>query len=245
MAYHEQGNYDQLHHLFSTSTAAPLHEDTAIKSMPLTTSYHQVSNSSASCYIRTPNLKFRPACCDALHLDFWLGNDNLFVSTGSYSYNCEQKYQQYFPSVKSHSTVQFDHMEQMPNISRFLYSNWIATDVKQLNSHQLSASYHNGQHQHQRQLVLSDDSLEVTDRLSGFSTSVTLRWQLAQREWHLNANKLTSGQITVEISADLPIKNIKLAQGFMSRYYLQKEVIPVLEITLEHACVVKSKISWH
>jgi hypothetical protein len=93
--------------------------------------------------------------------------------------------------------------------------------------------------------VLSDDSLEVTDRLSGFSTSVTLRWQLAQREWHLNANTLTSGQITVEISADLPIKNIKLAQGFMSRYYLQKEVIPVLEITLEHACVVKSKISWH
>ncbi len=244
-AYHQQVDCGQLQALFPCTALASNQDSAQINNKALNTSYHQVSNSVASCFIRTPDLKFRPSACDALHVDFWLGEDNLLVGTGSYSYNCEPYYQHYFPSVKSHSTVQFDNTEQMPNISRFLYNNWINTEVVQLNNGQLSAKYNNGQHQHQRQLTLTENCLEITDTLSGFNSSAVLRWQLANKQWQLNGNTLSAEKITITVCASEAINNIALAQGLMSRYYLQKQQIPMLQVTLTKPCIVTTTINWH
>ncbi|MFT6300748.1 MAG: hypothetical protein ACJA2R_000765, partial [Saprospiraceae bacterium] len=89
--------------------------------------YAFIKVSKARCYIRYPVFKFRPSQCDVLHVDFWLDSKNILRDAGTYSYNCEKKWLDYFPSVTAHNTVQFDNAEQMPRLSRFLYSDWLKT----------------------------------------------------------------------------------------------------------------------
>ncbi|MEW6989873.1 heparinase II/III family protein [Colwelliaceae bacterium 6441] len=218
---------------------------TEFNTQPLQTSYQLVKNTQARCYLRTPNAQFRPACCDALHVDFWLGDDNIFLSTGSYSYNCEPALQAYFTSVSSHNTVQFDQQEQMPKLSRFLYNDWITSKVKNNPPNSLVAQYCNRQgHQHSRAIQLSTNSLQITDSLEGVKSSAILRWHLPHRPWQLKGNVITHEQFTIEISADNPITKIALVDGYQSRYYLKKDKIPVIEITLSQSGTVTTLLSW-
>jgi len=241
--YSKNHSYHQLTLLLPTKNITS--SETASVEHRLESSYHQLLNNESRCYIRTPNLKFRPACCDALHIDFWHNNTNILVSTGSYSYNCEAKYQEYFPSVRSHNTVQFDSNEQMPKLSRFLYSNWIKALVYQISPTQLAASYNNVyNHSHERKITLTPQSLEVIDTISGFNNSATIRWHLPNMSWQLNHNRLTAEQYTIEVNSRETIKNIALVDGLQSRYYLKKAIIPVLEITLTQASTISTKISW-
>ncbi len=242
--YPAQTNYQQLMTLFSLSQnnswSAP-----QLNKGELSSSYHSLSQQQVRGYIRTPNLKFRPATCDALHLDLWINKENLFVGTGSYSYNCEPNLQDYFTSVRSHNTVQFDQLEQMPRLSRFLFSNWIKTSVQRPSNSSLSAFYLNHyHHSHQRQVILSNHKVTITDTISGFSHSATLRWHLPQKQWHLNGNILTDNQFTITITSKQHIKKIALVDGFQSRYYLKKEQIPVLEITVCQPSTVTTLVSW-
>ncbi len=241
----EQCSYQQLCDLFPSSNTMSIDEVPCSHSSDLTTSYRLLSANSARCYLRTPNTRFRPAKCDALHIDFWLGDKNIFVGTGSYSYNCEQALQEYFPSVRAHNTVQFDQLEQMPKISRFLFAHWINTQVQQINGSSLVAAYSNKRkHSHQRKVTLSDASFEVVDTVTGFKNTATIRWHLADKSWQLCNNRLTSGNLTIDIFCEQPIAKIALVDGLQSRYYLKKDTISVLEVTVEQPCSVSTILSW-
>jgi len=74
---------------------------------------------AAMAMLRYPRFRFRPSQADALHLDLWLDGDNLLRDAGSYSYNTEPKWLNYFGGTASHNTVQFDERDQMPRLSRF------------------------------------------------------------------------------------------------------------------------------
>ena len=68
--------------------------------------------------------KHRPGHCDLLHVDLFHQGINVLRDAGSYSYNCESPWQEYFPSVAAHNTIQFDDHDQMPRLSRFLLGKW-------------------------------------------------------------------------------------------------------------------------
>ncbi|MCJ8319671.1 MAG: heparinase II/III family protein [Colwellia sp.] len=211
----------------------------------LNTSYQLIENDYARCYIRTPNTQFRPACCDALHLDVWIADENILVGTGSYSYNCESKLQAYFTSVSSHNTIQFDQHEQMPKLSQFLYNQWIDSEVTNKSKHHLCAQYVNDLgHSHKREIHLTKNNLHITDSIDGLKDKATLRWHLPNKDWQQSGNKISSGRFTIDISADTPIKKITIVEGYQSRYYLKRNKIPVLEITLAQAGKVYTLLSW-
>ncbi|MBA6263215.1 heparinase II/III family protein [Colwellia sp. Bg11-12] len=242
--------YDKSHPLNQLRILLPTNNKVHKSTVPsatnaLNTSYQLLQNEHARCYMRTPNTKFRPACCDALHLDVWIDDENILLGTGSYSYNCEPKLQAYFTSVRSHNTVQFDQHEQMPKLSRFLYNQWIDSEVTKKSEHHLCAQYANRLgHVHKREVYLLAKSLYITDSIDGVKDQATLRWHLPNKDWRQSGNKIISEQLTIEISADTSIKQIALVEGYQSIYYLKKNKIPVIEITLSQSGTVTTLLSW-
>ena len=71
--------------------------------------------------LRYPRFRFRPSQADVLHVDLWIGAENILRDAGSYSYNTEDRWLNYFSGTASHNTIQFDDRDQMPRHSRFLF----------------------------------------------------------------------------------------------------------------------------
>jgi hypothetical protein len=183
-----------------------------------------------------PRYRFRPSQADALHVDFWVDGQNLLRDGGTYSYNTDEKTEGYFTGTESHNSIEFDDRDQMPRVSRFLLGEWLkATDVRPPKEYdgelQCGAGYtdYRGA-SHTRVIVLSDKKLSVEDKVTGFNKKAVLRWRLEPGDWILEGNLLYSGTHCLTISADIPIDRISLAEGWESRYYFQKSIIPVLEI---------------
>ena len=51
--------------------------------------------------LRYPRFRYRPGHADALHLDLWLGDRNILRDGGTYSYNAERKWLNYFSVLKA------------------------------------------------------------------------------------------------------------------------------------------------
>lgn len=194
--------------------------------------------------LRYPRYRFRPGHCDALHLDLWHGTENVLRDGGTYSYNTEPSLEDYFPGTAAHNTVEFDGQDQMPRISRFLRGAWLqAHDVLpvQRDGERVAAgaAYRDWQGAtHNRRVEMDAAGLVVTDQVAGFSERAVLRWRLSPGEWHLEAAvggdssriRLVSEFYTLEVLSDVRVVRCELVEGWESRYYLQKTVLPVLEV---------------
>lgn len=225
----------------------PASEDVNKTEVPISLSsdFHILHNENWQLYLRTPTATFRPAQCDSLHLDAWCGNDNILLSTGSYSYNCEPKWQDYFPSVVAQNTVQLDQKEQMPRLSRFLFSNWIKTRVE-TDKNSIKAAYQNTLgHQHARRCAIEENKLMVIDEISGFDKQATLRWHLPQGNWQVSPSSIANKEWQLAFDANVEIKDIRLVEGWQSRYYLKKQPVSVVEVTIEHPGIITTIVSKH
>lgn len=200
---------------------------------------HVLRAGPAVAYLRYPRYKFRPGQADALHCDLWIGGTNILNDAGTYSYNVSDADTAYFNGAEGHNTISFDGRDQMPRLSRFLYGDWLkAEQVKTVHtaddgSVTAAAGYCDAfGARHNRSVLLSHDSVCVTDRLSGFFEKAVLHWRLAPNDWTLEGNVLRGMGITLTLSCSTPLEGIRLTQGEQSRYYLQKSSVPVLEATL-------------
>jgi len=206
---------------------------------------------NAMAMLRYPRFRFRPSQADALHLDFWRGARNLLRDAGTYSYNAEEPWLEYFPGTVSHNTIQFDDRDQMPRLSRFLFGDWLKTAALRPLLHDdfkttYGASYidlHRAYHR--RDVELRENRLVVRDQVGGFREKAVLRWRLEPGEWVLEdlAVRNKQGEI-LSIESDGVISDIRLIQGWESRYYLKKTVVPVLEIELHVPACIVSTYAW-
>lgn len=207
--------------------------------------YGLVRSEDAFCFIRVPKFRFRPGNADCLHLDFWLKGVNVFRDGGSFSYNTEPEWLNYFSGAASHNTIQFDDREQMPKISRFLFGRWLHYTHFDISDGNLAASYTDWLGaSHSRHVTLSKDQLKITDIVSGFSSKAVLRWRLANLDWQISENILKSENFTLQVTSDQNLKSIALAEGFESRYYGQKSSLPVLEVEVVGDAEIITTISW-
>ena len=213
--------------------------------------YAVLSNAHAKAVIRYPRFKFRPSQNDLLHLDFWLGHENLLRDAGSYSYNCDEPWQSYFPSVAAHNTIEFDEREQMPRISRFLLGAWPTTKFIQANSFEdestsFSCAYLDAWGaSHQREVLLSESLLTITDTVRGFNKIAVARYRLSpQRSWTIKGNEISDGEHLIRITADVPIAEMRLVTGWESRYYFKKTQLPVLEVELHQQGSLTMEYHW-
>ena len=200
---------------------------------------------------RYPRFRFRPGHADALHVDLWLGDQNILRDGGSFSYNTQEPWQTYFPGVRAHNTVQFDEREPMPRISRFLFGEWLKTSsFEPLEStsgiQRVMAGYldYLGA-SHKRRLILSRARLRIEDTVSGFSQKAVLRWRLQPGDWKLVGHVITLGGIRIELNADVPLRRLQLVEGWESRYYGQKTTLPVLEVEVDQATRLVTDITWN
>lgn len=219
--------------------------------------FAMVRRGNAMAMLRYPRFRFRPSQADALHLDLWLGADNLLRDAGTYSYNTEPQLLNYFGGTASHNTVQFDGRDQMPRLSRFLLGDWLKTERLQPlqeddQSTHFAAGYRDGQGaRHHRSVNLQDSALQVVDEVKGFANQAVLRWRLLPGDWHFESFPdgprliLNEGhQISLNVSAGVPITRCELVEGWESRHYLEKTQLPVLEVEIQQPGTLTTQLHW-
>jgi hypothetical protein len=191
--------------------------------------------------IRFPRFRFRPSHADLLHFDLWHDGVNVLRDGGSYSYNAENKWLNYFSGTASHNTVRFDRRDQMPRAGRFLFGAWpkgiFDNEVVQENDLlSWSASYRDFYGcRHKRIIKVKNNIWQIIDEIDGFENTALLRWRLAPDEWHLSGQKCCGNMADISVKSSVPITWCELVSGWESRCYMKMTELPVLEV------VVKSK----
>jgi len=184
---------------------------------------------------RIPNYRFRPGHADALHFDLWYKGRNILRDGGSYSYNCSEPWQSYFPGTKSHNTVEFDGRDQMPRISRFLWGSWTKGEtIEPLSERDGCLSWSGAYNdykgcRHQRTISVRGGCWHVSDVVSGVKKKAVLRWRLEPGPWTLKENVCRSKNVSIEIDSDNAALELRLTEGWESRYYMEKTKLQVLE----------------
>lgn len=214
-------------------------------------------NKKSMVMMRYPRFKFRPSHADALHVDLWVNNLNILRDGGTYSYNTDPKWMNYFSGTESHNTVQFDDIEQMPRISRFLFGDWLETtkieEIKEDGeSLRFGAGYKLGRKtKHFRRISLHANRLLVEDDVVCFQNKAVLRWRLVPGEWEIkevrNGFQATLGshlKLSIHVSSNHPLVRGELVQGWESLHYLEKRQIPVFEIETNSAGSIKTIVDW-
>ena len=205
--------------------------------------------SDAWCCLRVPRFKFRPGQGDIFHLDLWVNGQNVLRDTGSFSYNTEQKWLDYFNGSEGHNSIQFDKQQPMPKVSRFLYGAWPEFSefeiTQEKHMQRLVSAYKNWRKvRHCRELELQPGQLKVIDSVAGFSEVATLRWHLMPSDWQLEDNTLKTNGIQIEICSSVPLSRLTLVKGYESRYYGEKQAIPVLEVDVTQDAQITTIIRW-
>lgn len=204
----------------------------------------------AKAVLRYARFRFRPSHADVMHVDLWLAGENLLRDAGSFSYNTDAKWQEYFPSTASHNTVQFDGRNQMPRLSRFLLGDWLTTSVLEpvksadgVNT--VAAAYKDAKEAyHKRALTLTKNKLRVVDDIEGFESSAVLRWRLTPGTWQVDGQSISNGKHSLTVSANVAISRFAIVEGWESRFYLHKEPVPVLEVEVQQAGQLVTEYSW-
>ena len=199
----------------------------------------QSRTNDLSLFVRYPRFRFRPSHADALHLDLWWKGLNVVRDGGTFSYNTESRWLNYFPGTESHSTIQFDDRDQMPRISRFLFGNWLKSDfvesIRFEHTHQIWAAQYTDSFgaTHKRAVRLEKNRVVVTDSVHGFKSKAVLRWRLCLGQWQIKANQVFLKGITLSITVDGKPANMQMIEGYESRYYNKMTSLPVLEVEVK------------
>lgn len=186
--------------------------------------------------VRFARFRFRPSHADCLHFDLWHRGQNILRDGGTFSYNTEPRWLEYFSGTESHNTVQFDGRNQMPRIGRFLFGKWLRMDecsgIRQEGSSlSWSGAYTDGQGAgHRRTVSVSGNTWRVIDEIGGFRDKAVLRWRLIPAKWTIFGNTCESALARLRISTTAPLQRLELTVGWESLYYQQKTELPVLEI---------------
>ena len=200
-------------------------------------------------FVRYPVYRFRPGHADALHVDLWYEGINIIRDAGTYSYNSEEKWMNYFSGTQAHSTVEFDGCDQMERVSRFLFANWLKVNhvsmIQRTTTDGItwSAGYKDvAGTEHRRQLFVSDNRICIKDIVKGFRKAAVVRWRLNPVRWTLDKCICSSDIAAIKVSSTCPNPIVKMVTGYESMYYLERSSIPVLTIEVNEECEVLTEI---
>lgn len=211
--------------------------------------YARLCTNGAWALLRLPRFRFRPSHADALHLDLWVNGSNLLRDGGSFSYNADDRWLQYFGGTASHNTVQFDGRDQMPRLSRFLFGDWLEADEIELDETVASvlASYRDSLGaRHRRHVRLEPGRCVVIDELSGIRDTAVLRWRIAPSKggWQCADGIWSDARLKISVRSPTPITRFECVEGWESRHYDEKSPLPVLEVEVRADATLTTEITW-
>jgi hypothetical protein len=210
--------------------------------------YASLVGESCSGVLRFPRFRFRPSHADLMHLEIMDQGISVVRDGGSYSYNTDVKWLNYFPGVESHNTIEFDRSEPMPRLSRFLFGKWPEVDSQEWVVSESETRWSGGYKDylgriHHRTVQLDGRKWQIEDIVSGFTSSAILRWRLIPAEWVLDGEKIISDKATILIETNgVVIERMELVDGWESRYYNAKSQVLVLEVEIRQAGTLFTKI---
>lgn len=102
---------------------SPLKKSDGIKEFPIG-GFVIIRDGKTFTFIRCGSHKDRPAQADNLHVDIWIDGVNVLRDSGTYKYNTDIDYVNYFTGTGSHNTVVVNEESQMKKGSRFIWFFW-------------------------------------------------------------------------------------------------------------------------
>jgi hypothetical protein len=188
--------------------------------------------------LHAPTFTYRPAHSDLLHLDLWHEGVNILQDSGTFSYNPPLGQEQYrLSAALAHNTISFDNEDQMPLVSRFLYSHWtnceILTPLSEKNGEwQVAAAYRDYKGRaHTRRVRCKENEWTIEDRIQGIFEQAHLSWHLPLADWRLSGSLVTSPFARIEIKISAPGSEVLLLNSTASRYYQELTTRPCLRCT--------------
>ncbi|MCH7702783.1 MAG: alginate lyase family protein, partial [Planctomycetes bacterium] len=162
-ALHAQRLYDpgpwdeDLQWLFGESSSRPAAQDAGSTDRSPTSmqardgGYYTLRGRESWAMVRCHTYRDRPVQADMLHMDLWWRGLNILRDSGTYRYNCEQPWLDYFQGTSAHNTVVVDGQDQMRRSGHFMWLHWTRSTVRY---HQPLADgeieYWEGQHESYR-----------------------------------------------------------------------------------------------
>jgi len=207
-------------------------------------------STNSKAIIRCTDFRARPSHADQLHVDLWLGSQNIACDAGTYLYSGEgHKWRNGLAHTSAHNTVIVDSKDQMMMVSRFTWTNWSSGKVLKQDGKTWQGE-HNGYHKvpdpvtHQRTvLVLDHDRWLIVDHLLGkLVHHYSLHWLLNDFPFEQQGNSilLSLNKMKYKVQVGLTNGTSKFSivrgspnstRGWRSQYYGHKE--PAISAMLE------------
>jgi len=154
---------------------------------------------------------------------------------GSYCYSDSAAFA-YFSGNEAHNTAQFNSHNQMPLISKFLFGSWLKCEFDEkitsacgVISWQASYKDYKG-YFHKRVISVKGHDWSITDELNGNPNQYVIRWRLAPGDWETSNNICKGNGMRIKVESEDDQIQMGIVNGYESLHYLEKTVIPVLEI---------------
>lgn len=197
--------------------------------------YYTLKHNDAFTFIRSGNHKDRPSQSDNLHLDIWVNGENIFRDSGSYKYNSDSKFLNYFMGNESHNSVMLGEHSQMLKGGRFIWYYWTQSDYTHLKEDdsyyyfegQIKAfQYLNNDIRHIRKVRVNKHELEwiIDDQIIGHTN------EIMRQLWHPNPNTKYKIEMTAKDSLGNSIDK-KIIKGYYSGLYGIKEACDYIDFS--------------
>ena len=206
-------------------------------------------STNSNAILRCTDFLARPSHADQLHVDLWVGSQNIACDAGTYLYSGEGIWRNGLAHTFAHNTVIVDNKDQMTMVSRFTWTNWAKGKVLQHD-----AKFWQGEHDgytrlsdpvtHERTVLsVGEDRWLIVDYLTAkHPHHYALHWLLNDFPFEQIENsisldlKSTKYQMQVGILDGKSTFSVVRAapnstRGWRSRYYGHKE--PAVSAMLE------------
>jgi len=182
--------------------------------------YYILKNENIFSFIRCHSYRNRPAQNDMFHLDVWYRGENIFCDTGSYSYNTDKKFKEYFVGVKAHNTVMINHANQMRRVLNFGYTNWTKAKCLFFDEKSFRGIHYAYKKdfniEQERSIELEKYRIVVLDKIKNVVKKTNI-----QQIWHTKFDVKIIDDYTVQVNHCMISSNVKhkIEESYISDYY--------------------------
>lgn len=216
--------------------------------------YYTFRTKNSWALIRCHSYKDRPAQADMLHFDLWWHGMNVLRDSGSFMYYCEKPWQHYFISTAAHNSVKVDDYDQMTKGSRFIWYDWIKSNLSTFNfTDDRKRQFFSGSHFgftrfgdniiHYRSIVslLKGNIWVIVDDITGSGVhTAKLYWHLFKAPIKIKGSKIEintrTGTICINVLSQTQLDphtysgNEQIPAGFQSLYYAELTSAPTIVV---------------
>lgn len=189
--------------------------------------YYLIQDKDVKTFIRCGKYKDRPFQSDNLHLDIWVNGNNILRDSGSYKYNTEKEFLNYFNGCEGHNTVSISGENQMLKGSRFIWYNWIKEAKASLEKNESSFVFKGrikgfkniGSNIYHNRIItkeIGENSWTVLDKIENVTNKTIYQY------WHINPEFQKNIKIETFDSDNNELEPL-IEEKWFSGYYGVKE----------------------